>query len=127
MAKKFTYRGKEWEEIQGMGLKEFRDIMPARLRRSLKRGFTENQKKLLLKIGKNPKKFHRTRCRQMVIIPQMVGTRIGVHNGKEYVAVDIKPEMIGHRLGEFALTRKNVQHSAPGFGATRSSKFVPLK
>jgi len=127
MVQKFTYRGKEWEEIQGMSLEEFRAILPAKERRALKRGFTENQKKLLLKIRKNPKKFHRTRCRQMVIIPPMVGMKIGVHNGKEYVTVDIKPEMIGHRLGEFALTRKKVEHSAPGFGATKSSKYVPLK
>ena len=124
---KFTYRGKEWEEIKGMSLVEFRSIMPARERRALKRGFTENQKKLLLKIKKNPKKFHRTMCRQMVIIPEMVGVKIGIHNGKEYAPVEIKPEMIGHRLGEFALTRKKVEHSAPGFGATKSSKYVPLK
>jgi small subunit ribosomal protein S19 len=63
----------------------------------------------------------------MVIIPEMVGVKIGIHNGKEYVSVDIKPEMLGHRLGEFAMTRKPVKHSSPGFGATRSSKFVPLK
>jgi len=127
MVKKFTYRGKDWEEIKGMSLQEFRNILPARYRRSLKRGFTENQKKLLLKIIQKPKKFHRTMCRQMVIIPEMVGVRIGIHNGKEYTTVDIKPEMIGHRLGEFAQTRKKVEHSAPGFGATKSSKYVPLK
>jgi len=127
MVKKFTYRGKEWEEIEGMSLQEFRDILPARSRRALKRGFTENQKKLLLKINKNPKKFHRTMCRQMIIIPELVGVKIGVHNGKEYTIVEIKPEMIGHRLGEFAITRKKTEHSAPGFGATKSSKYVPLK
>jgi small subunit ribosomal protein S19 len=127
MAKKFTYRGKAWEEIQGMSLKEFREILPSRYRRSLKRGFTDNQKKLLLKIIRNPKKFHKTTCRQMVIIPEMVGVRIGIHNGKEYAAIDIMPEMMGHRLGEFAQTRKKVEHSAPGFGATKSSKYVPLK
>ena len=124
---KFTYRGKEWEEIRGMSLEEFRKILPSRERRTLKRGFTEKQRKLLMKIRENPKKFHRTMCRQMVIIPQLVGIKIGVHNGKEYVPVEIKQEMIGHRLGEFALTRKKVEHSAPGFGATRSSKYVPLK
>jgi len=128
MAKvKFTYRGKDWEEIEKMSLGEFRAIVPAKERRVLKRGFTENQKKLLMKIMKNPKKFHRTRCRQMVIIPQMVGTKIGLYNGKEYVTVDIKPEMIGLRLGVFAMTRKKVEHSSPGFGATKSSRFVPLK
>ncbi len=127
MVKKFTYRGKDWEEIKGMSLEEFRKIIPARKRRSLKRGFTENQKKLLLKIKKNAKKFHKTTNRQMIIIPEMVGVKIGVHSGKEYATVEIKPEMIGHRLGEFALTRKRVEHSAPGFGATKSSKYVPLK
>jgi len=127
MAKKFTYRGKEWEEISSMSLQEFRSILPSKYRRSLKRGFTENQKKLLLKIISNPKKFHRTMNRQMVIIPEMVGVKIGVHNGKEYVTVEVIPEMIGHRLGEFAQTRRKVEHSAPGFGATKSSKYVPLK
>jgi len=63
----------------------------------------------------------------MVIIPEMVGAKLGVYNGKEFVSLEIKDYMIGHRLGEFILTRKQVKHSAPGFGATRSSKFVPLK
>ncbi|UCD06805.1 MAG: 30S ribosomal protein S19 [Candidatus Aenigmatarchaeota archaeon] len=124
---KFEMRGKSLEEIKGMDMEEFRNIIRARERRVLKRGFTEYQKKLLKKIKRDPKKFHRTKCRDMVIIPEMLGIKIGVYNGKEYIIMEIKPEMIGHRLGEFALTRKSVKHSAPGFGATRSSKFVPLK
>lgn len=124
---KFTFRGKEWDEIQKMEMKELMKIMNSGERRSLKRGFTEIQKKLLAKIQANKGKFHRTRCRQMVIIPEMVGTKIGVHSGKDYVTLDINPEMLGHRLGEFVQTRKKVAHSAPGFGATKSSKFVPLK
>ncbi len=124
---KFEMRGKSLEEIKGMDMEEFRNIIRARERRVLKRGFTEDQKKLLKKIKRDPKKFHRTKCRDMVIIPEMLGIKIGVYNGKEYITMEIKPEMIGHRLGEFALTRKSVKHSAPGFGATRSSKFVPLK
>lgn len=124
---KFTYRGKGWEEIKKMSLEEFRKLLPSRERRALKRGFDEIQKKLLEKIRKNRNKFHRTKLREMVIIPEMVGIKIGVYNGKEYVPIEIRPEMLGHRLGEFALTRKPVKHSAPGFGATRSSKYVPLK
>lgn len=124
---KFEMRGKSLEEIKGMSIEEFRDIIRARERRVLKRGFTEDQKKLLKKIKRDPKKFHRTKCRDMVIVPEMLGIKMGVYNGKEYITMEIKPEMIGHRLGEFALTRKSVKHSAPGFGATRSSKFVPLK
>jgi small subunit ribosomal protein S19 len=124
---KFEFRGKSLEEIKAMSLEEFSKIIPSKERRTLRRGMTEKEKKLLEKIRKNPGKFHRTMSREMVIVPQMLGIKIGIHNGKEYVSVDIKPEMLGHRLGEFAMTRKSVKHSAPGFGATRSSKFVPLK
>lgn len=124
---KIQLKGKSLEEIKKMELEEFARLIPARQRRSLKRGFTEAQKKLLEKIKTNPKKFHRTKSRDMVIIPQMLDVKIGVHNGKEYVPVEIKPEMLGHRLGEFVLTRQAVKHSAPGFGATKSSKYVPLK
>ncbi len=124
---KESYRGRDMEEIRKMSTAEFSEMLPSRMRRSLKRGMTENQKKLLEKIKKKPGKFHRTTCREMIILPEMTGEKIGVHNGKEYVTVEVTPEMLGHRLGEFSQTRKKVQHSAPGFGATRSSKFVPLK
>lgn len=124
---KFQLKGKTPEEIKAMSLEEFRALLPARERRSLKRGLNEKQKKLLEKIKKNPGKFHRTHSRDMIILPQMLGVKIGVYDGKEYKLMEIKPEMLGHRLGEFALTRKVVKHSAPGFGATRSSKYVPLK
>jgi small subunit ribosomal protein S19 len=124
---KFEFRGKSLEEIKDMNLEDFSLMLKARQRRSLKRGLTEKQKKLLERIRKDPKKFHRTRSREMLILPEMVGVKMGVYNGKEYVQLEIKPEMLGHRLGEFVLTRKGVKHSAPGFGATRSSKFVPLK
>lgn len=124
---KFTFRGKSFEEIKEMDLGEFSLLLKSRQRRTLKHGLTEKQKKLLEKIRKRPEKFHRTRCREMIILPEMVGVKIGVHNGKEYTPLEIKPEMIGHRLGEFVMTRRPVKHSAPGFGATRSSKFVPLK
>jgi len=124
---KFEFRGKSIEEIKELSLEEFSKMLKSRQRRSLRRGFTEREKKLLEKIRKSPQKFHRTRSREMVIIPEMIGVKIGVYNGKEYVPLEIKPDMLGHRLGEFVMTRKPVKHSAPGFGATRSSKFVPLK
>jgi small subunit ribosomal protein S19 len=56
-----------------------------------------------------------------------VGRRIAIYNGQHFVEIEIKPEMIGHYLGEFAVTRRGVTHSGPGVGATRSSKHVPLK
>ncbi len=124
---KFSYKGKSMEEIKGLSVEDFSKLATSRARRALKRGLTENQKKLLEDIRKQPGKFHRTHSREMVIIPEMVGAKIGVYNGKEFVSVEIRDYMVGHRLGEFTLTRKQIKHSAPGFGATRSSKFVPLK
>ncbi len=131
----FRYKGYTLDELMKMDLNELAKILPARQRRSLKRGLTEQQKKLLEKIkkakelmaaGKRVKPI-RTHCRDMIVLPIMVDLTIYVHNGKEFVPVKIKPEMIGHRLGEFALTRKKVQHSAPGIGATRSTAFVSVK
>lgn len=124
---KFEWRGKSLEEIEKMPLDEFSKLVPSRQRRTLKRGFTEIQKKFLKSLEDKKKKFYRTRSREMVIIPKLLGAKIGVYNGKEYVPVEIRPEMLGYRLGDFVPTCKMVKHSAPGFGATKSSKYVPLK
>lgn len=69
----------------------------------------------------------KTHVRNMIILPEMVSLTIQVHNGKEFVKVEIKPDMIGHYLGEFAVTNKPVRHGTPGIGASRSSMYVPLK
>jgi len=71
-----------------------------------------------------PVKSH---VRDMIVIPEMLGLTLQLHSGKEYVAIDIKPEMIGHFVGEFAITNQKVVHGTPGIGASRSSMYVPLK
>lgn len=127
MAKKeFRYRGKSVEEIKGISIKEFADIAESKVRRIIIRGFTNQQEILLKKLRKGEKNIE-THCRDMVVLPEMIGQTIKVYNGKEFVPVLIKGEMLGHCLGEFALTRKNVAHSAPGVGATRSSSNVSVK
>lgn len=126
MAKKFVFRGKSAEELKTMSMEEFAKLIDSRMRRSLKR--MGQQEKILLKnIRANPSKFHKTHCREMVILPEMIGCKIGVHNGKEFFVLNINEEMVGHRLGEFSITTKPVRHSAPGIGATKSSKYIPLK
>ncbi|TFF93182.1 MAG: 30S ribosomal protein S19 [Promethearchaeota archaeon] len=117
-----------------MSMDQFIQLLPARARRSLKRGLPPRQKKLLERLRRayRAKKrgkdlITRTHVRDMLIFPEMVGLKIGVYNGNSYDVVEIKPDMIGHYLGEFALTRKRVSHGSPGIGATRSSKYVPLK
>ncbi|HDM23619.1 MAG: 30S ribosomal protein S19 [Thaumarchaeota archaeon] len=131
MSYEFRYRGRSLEELKSMSMEEFIKLLPSRQRRSLLRGLTPEQQKLLEKIRKYREKGLdkpiRTRARDMIILPEMVGLTIHVHNGKEYVPVEIKPEMIGHYLGEFAITCKRVVHGAPGVRATRSSMYVPLK
>lgn len=131
---RFKYRGHTLEELRKMNMDQFIQLLPARARRSLKRGLPPRQKKLLERLRRayRAKKrgkdlLTRTHVRDMIIFPEMVGLKIGVYNGKEFVRVEIKPEMISHYLGEFSLTRRRVQHGSPGIGATRSSKYVPLK
>ena len=127
MAKKeFIYRGKKLEELQELSINEFAELLPSRQRRSLKRGFTEQQKILLNNIKKGEKDI-KTHCRDMIILPSMVGMKIKVHVGNKFESIIIQEEMIGHRLGEFTLTRKKIQHSAPGVGATKSSAAVSVK
>jgi small subunit ribosomal protein S15e len=69
----------------------------------------------------------KTHLRDMIIVPEMIGSIVGVYNGKTFNQVEIKPEMIGHYLGEFSITYKPVKHGRPGIGATHSSRFIPLK
>ncbi|MBS3147871.1 30S ribosomal protein S19 [Candidatus Woesearchaeota archaeon] len=126
MAKEFLYRGKTIQDIQKMDLDEFAKLVPSRERRKMKRGFTEMEKKLLESVRKDEKEI-KTQCRDMIVLPQMVGKTIKVHSGKEWVMLIIAPEMLAHRLGEFALTRRQVRHSAPGIGATRSSASLSVR
>jgi len=135
MPKKFTLKGYGLDELQKMSMDEFVKLLPARQRRSLLRGMPTRHKKLLERIRsareiqekEDKVEVIRTHCRDMTILPEMVDLKFGVYNGKEFVIVEIKPEMIGHRFGEFAQTRRKVTHGTPGIGATRSSMYIPLK
>lgn len=127
MAKKeITIKGKTLEELKKMSVSELAQILTSRQRRTLRRGMTDQQKILLKKMRANEKNIE-THCRDIVILPEMVGLIVRVHQGKEFVSVAIEPEMVGHYLGEFVLTRKKVAHSAPGIGATRSSASLSVK
>ena len=134
MPRKFTYRGHTFEEIQAMSMDDFIHLLPSRQRRSLRRGLTKDQRILLEGIRRvkealqeGEKTVVKTLARDIIILPEMVGTTVLIHNGKEFSPVEIAPEMIGHYLGEFAVTNKPVKHGSPGIGASRSSMYVPLK
>lgn len=122
--KEFTYRGKNLEELKGMSIREFARYLRARERRSVMRNSDVIQKFLERCRGKEK---IRTHLRDVIIVPQMIGLTIYVYNGKEFIQVKIVAEMLGHRLGEFAATRRQVKHGAPGVGATRSSAALSVK
>lgn len=135
-SRKFRYRGYSLEELKQMSMDEILDLLPSRRRRSLSRQefWTPRRKKLLEDIRRalevkdqGDKTIVRTHVRDMPILPEMVGATIAVYNGREFLEIEIQPQMIGHLLGEFSPSTKVVRHGAPGIGATRSSLYVPLK
>jgi small subunit ribosomal protein S19 len=126
MAKEFVFRGKKLDEIKKMDIQQFMQLVNSRERRKLKRGFTE-QEKIFLENLRAGEKDPKTQCRDIIVLPEMLGRLIKIYNGKEYLPVAIEPEMLGHRLGEFAQTRRKVAHSAPGIGATRSSASLSVR
>ena len=131
MVKTFSYKGKSVEELQKIPNEELFLLLNSRQRRSLKRGLSDNKKKLMSEIklakegkNKNPIKTHQ---RDLIILPNMIGVTINVFSGKEFMPITISAEMIGHYIGEYVITNKRVSHGAPGVGASRSSLYVPLK
>lgn len=80
--------------------------------RSLKKGPYVDPRLLKKITGKKPEKFGvvKTWSRASAISPEMIGFRFGVHNGREHIEVAVTEEMVGHKLGEFAPTRKFTKH-----------------
>lgn len=127
MARIFTFKGKNSEELRKMELAEFAKLLSSRQRRAIKRQGL-SYRKLLEKVAKaKPDKVIKTHAREAVILPAWIGRKFAVHNGKEFKEVAIGEEMIGHRLGEFSFSTKRVLHSSPGIRATRGSKFLAVK
>ncbi len=133
--KKFSFRGHEITPLLNMKIDEVAKLLRSRQRRRLQRKLKPAYGRLLAKAnlikictpqGEKPLPI-KTHLRDLIVLPSMVMSVLNVHNGKEFVNVEIKPEMIGYYLGEFAQTYKKVSHGRPGVGATHSSKFVPIK
>lgn len=124
--REFLYRGLTMEELRELPFDEVLELLPARARRTYMRGLNSEQEKVFdaLQVSEEVVRTHR---RDLPIIPAFVGKSVAVYDGKEFKEFEIKPEMIGCFLGEFVVNRRTPQHSGPGVGATRSSKFMPLK
>merc|ERR1711935_81084 len=133
--RKFTYRGVDLDQLLDMNNEQLMELFVCRIRRKFSRGLKRKPMALIKKLRKKKKECPanekpdvvKTHLRDMIIVPEMTGSVVGVYNGKTFNQVEIKPEMIGHYLGEFSITYKPVKHGRPGIGATHSSRFIPLK
>ncbi|KAI8875271.1 ribosomal protein S15e [Backusella circina FSU 941] len=133
--RKYTYRGVDLENLLDIPSEEFMTLLGSRTRRRFNRGLKQKPMSFIRKLraakmavveGGKPKVV-KTHLRNMIAVPEMVGSIVGIYNGKAFNEVEIKPPMIGHYLGEFSISYKPVLHGRPGIGATASSRFIPLK
>mmetsp|Transcript_22383 Transcript_22383/g.56474 ORF Transcript_22383/g.56474 Transcript_22383/m.56474 type:complete len:146 (+) Transcript_22383:96-533(+) len=133
--RKFSYRGVDLDQLLDLSTDELVELFHARARRRFQRGLKRKPSALIKKLrkakkeagpGEKPKPVG-THLRNMIVMPEMIGSNIGVYNGKTFNQVEIKPEMVGHYLGEFSISYKPVKHGRPGIGSTNSSRFIPLK
>jgi small subunit ribosomal protein S15e len=134
--RRYTYRGIDIEELAKWSREDVFPLLPARQRRRfLVKDVNHKYLRLYQKIktaivntepGEKPAAV-KTHLRNAIILPELVGGVVAVYNGKAFASVEIKPDMVGHYFGEFAITYKPVKHGRPGIGATHSSRFVPLK
>lgn len=123
MAKEFTYRGNTLEELKKLEVREFAKFTTSRIRRTILRQFQEIEKFIIkCKEKSSKKKPIKTHSRELIIVPQLIGFTIQIHDGKSFIPVEIIPEMIGHRFGEFAPTRARIKHGSAGMGATKGTK-----
>ncbi|KAI9223284.1 ribosomal protein S19-domain-containing protein [Blastocladiella britannica] len=133
--RKFTYRGVELEALMDLTSEQLVELVHCRARRRFQRGLKRKPLALIKKLRKSRQEAVenekpatvKTHLRNMIIVPEMIGSVVGVYNGKTFNPVEIRPEMVGHYLGEFSISYKPVKHGRPGIGATNSSRFVPLK
>lgn len=123
--KKFLFKGKTVEELKALDVREFAKYLKSTPRRYLLRNFQAVETFLNRSREKNSKKKPiKTHDRELIVVPEMVGWRIHVHKGNGFEQVDVIEEMLGHRLGEFAPTRKKASHTKSGAGATKGKKVI---
>lgn len=131
--KTYSYRGVQLEQLLTMTTEEFVKIAPARVRRRFaNKKQTVSERVFLEKLTKAKKECIpnekptpvKTHLRNVIVVPEMINGVVGVYNGKVFNNVEIKPEMLGHYLGEFSITYTPVRHGRAG---ATTSRFIPLK
>ncbi|KAM9876155.1 40s ribosomal protein s15 [Verticillium dahliae] len=110
--RKFSYRGIDLEALLDLDSEQLRDVVHARARRRINRGLKRRPMGLIKKLRKAKQEAKpnekpdlvKTHLRDMIVVPEMIGSVIGIYSGKEFNQVEIKPEMVGHYLGEFSIS-----------------------
>jgi len=129
--RKYSYRGIDLDKLLDMSNQDLMELFRARARRKFSRGIKRAPITLLKKLrkakretayGEKPEAV-KTHLRNMIIVPEMIGSVVAVYNGKQFINVEIKPDMIGHYLAEFSITYKPIRHGKAGKGGA----FIPLK
>mmetsp|Transcript_29592 Transcript_29592/g.68434 ORF Transcript_29592/g.68434 Transcript_29592/m.68434 type:complete len:174 (-) Transcript_29592:105-626(-) len=145
--KKFQFKGKDLDSLLDMTNAELVRMLPSRIQRKFRR-MTEvgpdapkfevrnvlKYTSLLKRLRKSKDecglldkpKLIRTHLRNAVVLPDMVGCNVGVYNGRHLAVVEVRPEMIGHYLGELSITYKPTLHGRPGVALAAANRFVPL-
>eukprot|EP00121_Abeoforma_whisleri_P007804 Awhi_evm1s7137 len=137
IVKRFSYRGVELNDLLELSINDFSQHVNARARRRIARGGLKKsrQSHLLERLRKAKKLVTeddpkppvvKTHVRNMIIVPEMIGSVCGVYNGKTFNQVEVKPEMVGMYLGEFSITYKPVNHQKKGLGGAKA-RFIPMK
>merc|ERR1712166_152783 len=124
-----SYRGIDLDKLLDLSNQDLMELFRARARRKFSRGIKRAPITLLKKLRKAKKETPygekppavKAHLRNMVIVPEMIGSVVGVYNGKQFINAEVKPEMIGQYLAEFSITYKPIRHGRPGMGG----KFIP--
>ncbi len=130
---KFTYRGLELDDLVAKKPDELAKLVTSRARRRFNRGLKRKSMSLIKKLRKNKKLAKvgekppavRTHLRDMIVMPEMVGSVVAIYNGRQFQSVEVKGEMIGRYLAEFAITYRPVFHGRPGVAAI-AARFIPI-
>lgn len=105
--RKFSYRGVDLDALLDLSSEQLMELVPARVRRKFSRGLNRKSMALIKKLRKAKKECPefekpapvKTHLRNMIIVPEMIGSVVGVYNGKVFNQVEIKPDMVSHYLG----------------------------
>ena len=133
--RKYTFRGLSLEDLTALKNEQLIELLRSRQRRRFNRGLKHKYQRFIQKLRKNKKNLQpgekpapvKTQLRNAIVLPEMVGSVVGIHTGKEYANVEIKFDMIGKYLGEFGLSYRPTTHGKPGVGATKGSSNTDKK